>query len=309
MFMGNIASVAAVVLDEHNIEYEILQRMSDGEHSLSRRAFNTLEYLKCRPFEQRLWRKVDACAVPSDREAGLIRKKAPATPTAVVPNAVDPDYFTPSSAPPERDTLIFTGLLSYRPNLDAATYLVNEILPLIQRERPGVTLTIVGDGHAVDMAKLKRPNVTVTGRVDDVRPYMHRAAVSVVPIRIGGGTRLKVVEALAMGKAVVSSQVGSEGIRVRDGEHLLLAGDDAVAFATRVLQLLSDPVWAAALGRAGRSLVAAEYTWRQATTRLETLYHQAMRRRDLRAGRPIAGSTAIAPSGGMGRTDRGSSPT
>jgi polysaccharide biosynthesis protein PslH len=186
---------------------------------------------------------------------------------------VDPDFFTPGDMATNADTLVFNGLLSYRPNFDAATYFVDEVLPLIERIRPGVTLTLVGHGNPSEIESLRRPNVVLTGSVPDVRPYLQQAAVVVVPIRMGGGTRLKVVEALAMSKAVVSTTIGCEGIRVSDGEHLLKA-DDPQSFASSVASLLADTARAEALGRAGRALMVKEYSWARSASRLEDLFQK-----------------------------------
>jgi glycosyltransferase involved in cell wall biosynthesis len=267
---------ARLVVSEHNIEYEILERMTANERSTLRRLFNRIECLKYRPFERRWWERADACAVPSQREVDIVLSYAPATPTLAVPNAVDPDFFSPGPHAPEPDTIVFTGLLSYRPNFDAVRHLVEEILPRVRHYRPAATVTIVGDGDPADFKFLRRPGVTVTERVPDVRPYVQRAAVCVAPLRMGSGTRLKVLEALAMGKAVVSTRLGSEGLDVRDGEHLLLADHDPDDFAAGVVEVLADPARAAALGRSGRTLVLTNYTWARAADRLEELYELAM---------------------------------
>ena len=262
-----------VILDEHNIEYEVFRRMCAGESSAARRAFNLREYARFRRFEQNAWRHVDACVVTSSREEPVVRSAAPGTPTAVVPNGVDIDHFTPSGAAVEPNSLVFNGILDYRPNLDAAHSLVEDIWPRVLARCPGARLTIVGRAQTADVRRLRRPGVTVTGEVADVRPYLHRAAVVAVPVRMGGGTRLKVVEGLAMGKAMVSTRLGCEGIAVADGEHLLI-GDTAEEFAARVLELFNSAELRQALGGAGRRLAAEEYTWDLAGERLEGLYQR-----------------------------------
>ncbi|MGH3471711.1 MAG: glycosyltransferase family 4 protein [Nocardioidaceae bacterium] len=276
----------AVVLDEHNIEYEVLDRMRHGERSALRRAFNTLEYLKYRSFEERVWREVDGCAVTSERELAVVESAAPGTPAAAVPNAVDTSYFKPEPKAIRADSLVFTGLLSYRPNFDAARYLVDEVFPFVARERPSATLTIVGDGDPEHFEALRRPGVTVTGRVDDVRPYVQQAAVCLAPLRIGGGTRLKVLEALAMAKPLVSTRLGSEGIAVRHGEHLVIADDKPPHFGQAIIHLLSHPEAAATMGFRGRQLIEATYTWEQVSACMEDLYVEARQRRPPRTGHP-----------------------
>jgi polysaccharide biosynthesis protein PslH len=189
----------------------------------------------------------------------------------VVPNGVDLDYFRPSTAPVDPHTLVFNATLRYRPNVDAAHHLVEEIWPMVVAQRPDARLYIVGQASDAQARRLGRAGVVVTGEVPDVRPYLERAAVVAVPVRIGGGTRLKVVEALAMGKAIVSTRLGCEGLAVRDTEHLLIA-DDAHTFADRIVELFDDPAAGQALGSAGRQLAEAKYSWTQATGTLEELY-------------------------------------
>ena len=271
-----------VVLDEHNIEYELLRRMREGERSRSRRFFNGIEQRKFREHEHRAWTQVGAIALTSEREVPIVRRHAGSTPIAVVPNAVDLDYFQPSAGEPTPGTMVFTGLLTYRPNLDAMQYFVEEVLPLVQEQHPDAVLTIVGRGDERDITFLRRPGVVVTGRVPDVRPRVADGAVVVVPLRIGGGTRLKVVEALAMGKAIVSTSLGWEGIDVRSGEHLLTA-DDPESFAAAVVSLLQDEAEARRLGRAARALAVEQYSWDHAGERLDGLIQAA---HDSRRGGP-----------------------
>jgi glycosyltransferase involved in cell wall biosynthesis len=264
-----------LVLDEHNIEYELLARMEQGESSPLRRFYNGREHRTFRKLEQDLWRRVAGCALTSEREEQIVRAEAPGTPTAIVPNAVDSEFFSPSPSAPKPNSLVFTGILSYRPNLDAARFLVDDIVPRIREAFPDSTTTIVGKGDPEDLAALRGPGVTVTGWVPDVRPYMEEAAVAVVPIRMGSGTRLKVLESLSMGKAMVSTSVGCEGVDVRDGRDLLVA-DDPVAFADQVGRVFNDPVLARSLGEAGRALVVDRYSWTDAAGRLDDLHGRAV---------------------------------
>ncbi len=260
-----------LVLDEHNIEYEVFERMNKGERSLLRRSFYRLEQARFRRFEERSWREVAGCVVTSDREAEIVAAAAPETPTAVVPNGVDLEYFAPSVSPIEPRTLVFNGVLDYRPNLDAAYFMVDEILPLVRERYRDAKLTIVGRGaDPAEVRRLERSGVTLTGEVPDVRPHLASAAVVVVPIRMGGGTRLKVVEGLAMGKAMVTSTLGCEGINVVDQRDLLIA-DSPEGFAASVVRLFEDPALGVRLGSAGRVLMEAEYSWASAGRKLETL--------------------------------------
>jgi glycosyltransferase involved in cell wall biosynthesis len=264
---------AKVVLDEHNVEFELLRRMRRGERSAVRRAHNRLEEFKVRRFEGALWKRADGIAVTSRREALIVHQGAPGTPTAVVPNCCDLDFFAPGSDQIEEGRIVFTGLLTYRPNLDAARHLVNDILPRIRERHRGATLTIVGGGHPPDLDALRRPGVTVTSWVADVRPYLRRASVVVAPLRIGSGTRLKVLEGLALAKPMVSTAIGCEGLDVVSGEHLLVA-DTSDDFADAVVLLLRDRALGSRLGGAGHRLVRDHYSWESAASQLAELYNQ-----------------------------------
>ena len=260
-----------IVLDEHNIEFELVRRMSQGESNLARRVYNLLEYVKLRHEEERFWTSVDGCVLTSGREEPIVLARSPATATCVVPNGVDTVYFHPDASVPAPDTMAFTGHMGYRPNVEAAEHLITDILPLVRRRVPGAQFNAVGQQVPPSLAALAGPGVNVTGWVRDVRPYLAAATVVVVPVRIGGGTRLKVLEALAMGKAVVSTAVGCEGIEVTNGQHLLIA-DDPEEFAECVLSLMRDPVRARALGGEGRRLVERQYDWASVSQVLETFH-------------------------------------
>jgi glycosyltransferase involved in cell wall biosynthesis len=184
----------------------------------------------------------------------------------VVPNGVDTTFFHPAPpgmapAPGADPQIVFTGMMAYYPNHDGVLYFADAIWPAIRRELPAAHWLIVGAEPPPAVRALDgAAGITVTGRVDDVRPYSWRSGVSIVPLRMGGGTRLKIVEALAMGQAVVSTSVGCEGIAVAPGRNLVVA-DDPAAFAAAVVDLLRDPARAAAIGAAGRALAEQQYSW------------------------------------------------
>jgi len=271
------ATAALVVLDEHNIEYETLRRNAALERSPIRKLYYFGEYLKHRSEEIGAWRASAGCAITSVREEQILNRLVPQTPTAVVMNSVDTGLFLPSDAQPDPDELVFTGLMRYRPNVDAVTHFVRSTLPLIQRVRPTTRLTIVGAGPSPEVLRLAGQNVRVTGTVADVRPFIERAAVVVVPIRTGGGTRFKIAEGLAMGKAVVSTTIGAEGIGVIHGEHILLA-DDPAAFAEQVIRVLEDPALARRLGAAGRAFAERHLSWDAAGARLSSFYRELLQK-------------------------------
>lgn len=260
-----------IVLDEHNIEYELYERLYRGERHLLRRIYNGIEFVRMRRFERHCWQAVQACAVTSEREQPIVDAVAPDTPTVVVSNGVDLEYFARYTGDTSPRTAVFVGVFNYRPNTDAAHYLVHEVWPLVRAKCPDATLTLVGTIHDQDALALAAPGVEIAGRVPDVRPYLHRAEVVAVPVRIGSGTRLKVVEAFSVGKAMVSTTLGCEGIASCDGEHLLIA-DDAEAFASRIVELFESPEQRDRLGAAGRALAEAKYSWDVAGDRLDELY-------------------------------------
>ncbi len=267
-----------VALDEHNIESELMERIARVEAAPVRAAFGRLEAWKVHREELLAWERADGVALTSAREEEMVRRRLPDAWTCVVPNGVDLDGRRPAGdAAVDPDRLVFVGSINYRPNTDAVRYMVREVLPLIRSRRPRAVLTVVGQGVPGEVARLRAPGVEFTGRVDDVRPFVAGAAAVVVPLRIGGGTRLKVLEALAMAKAVVTTSIGCEGIAAGDREHLLVA-DDPVAFADRVLEVLTDPELRCSLGTAGRELTERLYGWQQAAGRLDA-FHKVLRAR------------------------------
>jgi sugar transferase (PEP-CTERM/EpsH1 system associated) len=262
-------SSAAILVDEHNIEYELLYRTFKTERSPVRKLYNWVEYRKFRQEEQRSWKISDGCILTSDREEAILRQISPRTPTLVIPNGVDIEAFKPSSVVRDPNRIVFVGVMHYRPNVDAALYFAREILPLIVRRRPELKFTIVGGGPPEELQRLASHNIEVTGRVPDTRPYVEQAGAMVVPLRMGSGTRLKVVEGLAMGCPLVSTSLGCEGIDIENGAHLLVA-DEPVAFADSVLKILDDEQLAARLAHNGRALVEAQYSWPSVLRELES---------------------------------------
>jgi polysaccharide biosynthesis protein PslH len=174
----------------------------------------------------------------------------------------------PTRTEPSEPRLVFTGSMDWLPNEDAMTYFCHDVLPLIQQQEPRVRLSIVGRAPTPAVRALASNSVDVTGTVDDVRPYMEKASVYIVPLRIGGGTRLKIFEAMSMGKAVVSTTIGAEGLPIVDGTHAIVA-DQPRAFASAVLSLIRDKARRKAVEEAARSLVVEHYDWSAVAGELE----------------------------------------
>lgn len=264
-----------VVLDEHNVEFELLRRMVGVERSPVRKAYNWLEYRKFRREEIAAWARADACVMTSDREREIVRAVLPSKLVHVAPNGVDVGYFVPSEVAVDPDEIVYTGLMSYRPNIDAVKFFVRDVMPAVLAARPTAHFTIVGLGAEIHVGSLAGPHVSVVSDVPDMRPYIARASVVVVPLRMGSGTRLKVLEGLAMAKAMVSTNVGCEGIAVRDGDQLLIE-DEPTRFAAAVVRLMADADERSRLGAAGRALVESQYSWSSITRGLSDLYAQVL---------------------------------
>jgi sugar transferase (PEP-CTERM/EpsH1 system associated) len=265
-----------VVLFEHNVEYLIWQRLAALESKPWRRALFELEWRKVRRQERAMCRRADLTIAVSTEDRDRLAALAPGAAVTAIPTGVDTNYFTPSSLPEIPARLVFTGSMDWQPNEDAVTYFADAILPRIHREIPTVSFAIVGRRpNARVRAVAERAGMLVTGTVDDVRPYIAQAAVYVVPLRAGGGTRLKIFEALAMRKPVVSTTVGAEGLALTPGREFL-AADDPDTFAQEVVALIRDPARRRTLGQAGRELVETHYSWPHIANTFEAACEEAV---------------------------------
>ena len=262
---GNIK----IVIDQHNIEYELLQRTYKREKSWLRKFYNWQESRILKPIEIDRCRQANIVLVTSEREYLSLKSMLPKCVIEVVPNGVDSVNFRAQDTDREvPGRIIFTGAMDYYPNIDAVQFFAHNCWPLIQAQVPGATWQIVGKNPPSEVQRLgELPGVTVIGSVPDMRPYLAELTVAIAPLLIGSGTRLKILEALAMQKAVVSTSIGCEGLSVSSGEHLLVA-DQPAAFAQAVVKLIRDPLKRATLGAAGRALVEAEYSWEKCGDRL-----------------------------------------
>ncbi len=270
-----LAAGTRIVVDEHNLEYELMERSAAQAKSVWRRLHYSLEAATLKRVELELLARAGLISVTSERERLLLMKTLPAARVMVTPNGVDTQLFTPDPERPEaRGRVIFTGSMDYHPNEQAAHYFAEAIWPRVRAEAPDATWYLVGARPPASFERLAAlPGVTVTGAVPATQPYLAEAAVAVAPLLVGSGTRLKILEALAMGKAVVTTSLGCEGLDVVSGEHLLVE-DDPGAFATAVARLLRDDALRARLGAAGRALVERAYSWQ----RSKRLFIQAVER-------------------------------
>jgi glycosyltransferase involved in cell wall biosynthesis len=256
----------------HNIESQIWHRRAEHGATLAHRVYFGLQARKMKMFEQDVLRQVDEVAVVTDLDAVQARQWG-ARNVSIVENGVDLDEFRPADDLPAPAEILCLGSLDWQPNLDAVEYLIDEIMPMITARMPEAKLRIVGRRPPSELQKkvAANPHIELVGEVPEVRPYFARGTVVVVPLRIGGGSRIKILEAMAMGKAVVSTTVGAEGLAVTDGVHLLLA-DSPADFARRTIELIQSPSQRASLGEHGRKLVEERYGWDCAARVLESAW-------------------------------------
>ena len=257
------AGRTCVILFEHNVEHMIWKRLHDVERRSWRRVLLALEWRKMRRYEARACASASLTLAVSETDQVQLAAASPGATIKSIPTGVDTTYFYPNGATEDPASLVFMGSMDWYPNEDAVRYFIGAILPAIRAAVPEVSLAIVGRDPSHGLRALATSaGALVTGTVSDVRPYVAKAAVCVVPLRVGGGTRLKIFEALAMGKAIVSTTIGAEGLPVVPGQHLLLA-DTPEFFAREVTALLRDRERRQRLGRAGRRLVQEHYSWSQ----------------------------------------------
>ncbi len=246
-----------VIQHHHKLDTVLYDSLREGEGP--KRHFDLWKLRRLEAESTRRYRHHVLC---SQEDAEALRRRYGALDCAVVQSGFEPRSFRPSDPPTarERERLVFLGSMDYGPNVDAVLRFAREILPRVRDRRPGVVFEIVGGNPPDAVRALAGERVHVTGRVEAVQPYLERASALVVPLRIGGGTRLKIVEALALETPVVSTTIGAEGLGLVSGEHLALA-DSAEDFAAAVLRVLDDPDTAARAARRGRAFVHERYRW------------------------------------------------
>lgn len=282
-FLAPAANVPAnldkpTLLFQHNVEAMIWKRHCEVQSNPLKKAYLFAQWKKMSAFERRMCRSFDAVVAVSPEDCEQMQEHYGVQNIFDVPTGVDTEFFQPSGV--EKKTphnLVFTGSMDWLPNEDAIRHFTEQIMPRIKSEIPDATLTVVGRNPYSSLLELatKDESITVTGRVDDVRPYMERAAAYVVPLRVGGGTRLKIFEAMAMEKPIVSTTIGAEGLPVTDGAELLLA-DTPEAFAAAVVGVLQNTDRANELGQQAAKLVRAEFGWGRVAERFAAICEKTL---------------------------------
>ena len=250
------------ILFQHNVEAVILERHQRTAGSPLMKLFWRNQWRKMYRYEKAACRRFDAVVAVSDVDREVMEREYGLRHVYSIPTGVDTEYFRPWPGPEIPNSLVFTGSMDWLPNEDALTFFAQEILGRIKAKIPNVSLAVVGRKPSNRLLALlaSYPEISVIGRVDDVRPYIARHAVYIIPLRIGGGTRIKFYEAMAMGKAVVSTRIGAEGLPVTHGENVVLA-DGAEGFAKAVVELLGDDKARDRLQTASREFVERHCSW------------------------------------------------
>ncbi len=262
------------VLDQHNAVWTVVRRLWEHERPGPRKALLAWEWQKLRRYEGMICPAFDAVlAVSEEDRAALQSVLARPVPIHVIPIAIDTQNVQVVERRPDASAILIIGTLFWPPNVDGLAWFIRHVFPLIRQAHPATRLLIVGARPAARLLRLARhdPAIQITGYVADPTPLIRQSALMVVPLRSGGGMRVKILNALAQGVPVVSTTVGCEGIEATPGEHLLVA-DEPEAFAGCVLRLLCEPELGARLAAAGRRLVEEKYDWRTVCPAIEGVY-------------------------------------
>lgn len=251
------------VMFQHNVESRIWERHTSVAKNLLKRAYMGEQWRRMKRHEEKECKRFDRVIAVSPQDMQAFREEFGLANVAAVSTGVDTDFFSPSGLLPRNPLeLVFTGTMDWMPNEDGILWFAREVLPLIQQRCPGVKLTIVGRNPPPAITRLASDSdvIEVTGAVPDVRPYVERAAVSVVPLRVGGGTRLKIYEAMAMERAVVTTTIGAEGLPLQHNVDCLIA-DTPSDFASAVCELLENPRKAREIGATAAEIVRLQHSW------------------------------------------------
>ena len=268
VYLKDLEGTKSIIV-AHNIEANIWQRYRENETNPLKRAYIAAQVGKVEKFERTCFLWANGATAVSDIEAAEIAGYGVKYPVQTVENGVDVEYFRPGETETDPDMLVFTGSMDWRPNQDAVEFFIRDVFPLVRKTRPKTKIVVVGrkpPQFVMDLGKIE--GVTVTGTVEDVRPYIARAALYVVPLRIGGGSRLKILEAMAMGKPVVSTRVGAEGLDVTHGQNIVIS-ESTADLAVDIIRCLEDRPTAERIAGEGRILVEKHYRWENLGRKLQ----------------------------------------
>jgi glycosyltransferase involved in cell wall biosynthesis len=261
------------VLNHHNIESHMMLRRAKNESNLLKKLYFYIEGMKIRNYEKMICKLFDLNIVVSDLDKKRLLSIVDNLRVEIIPNGVDINYFRPMKNESKKQNLIFAASLDWYPNEDAVIYFIKDIWPFVKKRYPTVRFTIVGRNPSRRIKKLVKDDsfLRLTGFVEDVIPFFTEADVYVCPIRDGGGTKLKLLDAMAAGKAIVTTSIGAEGLEVKNEIHLLIA-DDPERFALQIIRILDNPKLGNQLGENARKLVEDKYSWENIGNKLNNIY-------------------------------------
>jgi sugar transferase (PEP-CTERM/EpsH1 system associated) len=256
-----VRSQPLIVCDWHNIESELMQQYAQREQNIFRRAYARRTARLLRVYENRALQEFDAHICVSERDCEQLSQLNPGAKVQVIENGVDTNYYSYSAGNLSRHRILFVGSMDYHANIDGAVHFARDVWPQVHARHPQLVFTIVGKDPGPEVRKLETiEGIEVTGTVDDVRPFYGEAVASVVPLRVGGGSRLKILEAMAAGVPVISTRLGGEGLEVQNGENVLIA-DNISELVTAIVNVLENDSQRQHLINAGRALVTEHYDW------------------------------------------------
>jgi sugar transferase (PEP-CTERM/EpsH1 system associated) len=266
------------VVFEHNVEFSLRKRKWQQEQQPLRRLVYGAEWKKTRRIEADVCRSFDHVITVSDDDQHTLEREFGITRSSTIPTGVDTDFFRPYSQRPQRGRMVFVGSMDWDPNEDGAAWFLRDIYPRIRKAVPDASFAIVGRAPSPRLRAIaeREPGVEITGRVPDVRPHLANAEVVVVPLRVGGGTRIKIPEAMAMAKAVVSTPIGAEGLPFHDGRQIRIA-EQPEQFARAVIELLKDAPLRNSIAQAARDEVVNHHGWEPVVARVEHILEHVMR--------------------------------
>lgn len=264
------------ILVDHNVEFLRLFRWMTVESNIFLKVFLYYQFLKLRSFEKKICPKFERCVVVSEEDRHILETMCKSTNFITLPNGVDVHYYRPTNnIKIINNSLIWVGGMRYAYSADAVDYFLDKILPLIRFKIPNIITTFIGDNPTSKLIKnaKENPNIKVLGYVDDVRSYIERAALFIAPIRCGSGTKIKVLNAMALEKAVVTTSIGVEGIKAIPNEDIMIA-DTPRDFAQKSIYLLEHPQEAERVGKKGRKIIEKYYAWEMIGQKMYPVYEE-----------------------------------
>jgi len=268
----NVSDLGKCVLFEHDVVTTIWQRHVEQNRTSIKRPFFEMQAKKVERYERKVCREAKHVIAVSEIDAEKFRRMSQIDTVTSVPTGVDVEYFAPRGGGHPVSDMVFCGSMDSLPNVDAVVYFLSEVLPLIRKRLPDATFTIAGRSPDARVLKAAQGlnGVTVTGKVDDIRPFLWGSKISIVPIRIGSGTRLKIYECMAAGLPVVSTTVGAEGLPYEDGKDIVIA-DGAPGFAAECIRMIADDAARRTMGKAALVRMEEKQSWAAVTRDFEAI--------------------------------------